>query len=203
MFPGDQDPPANGGPTLASRPDRWISPEEYLAFERASETKHEYLDGQIFPMSGASLEHNTIVVNLIFVLKSALKGRPFRVLPSDMRLRVPSTGLYTYPDVTIVGGEPQLQDKHFDVLLNPTVLIDVLSLSTERTDRGRKAVHYKRIPTLKELLLVSQDDPRIELYRRGENDEWRFIEASGLDASITLESVGCVLPLSDVYERVF
>jgi Uma2 family endonuclease len=199
----DPSGPSSGSSGVSSRPEPWISPEQYLAAERLAETRSEYLDGQVFAMSGASLPHNRIVVNLVVELGRQLKGGPCSVLASDMRLRVPSTGLYTYPDVTVVCGEPQLEDEHFDTLLNPTVLIEVLSPSTERYDRGRKGVHYRRIASLAEFLLVAQDEPRVERYRRQGEGEWVLTEVSGLEESVALDSLGCVFALRDVYDRVF
>ena len=203
MFPGDGFDPRTGAPTVSSSSAPSISPERYLEAERRAETKSEYLAGQVFPMTGASLEHNLIVVNLILVIGTQLKGRPCQVLPSDMRLHIPATGLYTYPDVTVVCGTPELEDEHFDTLLNPTVVIEVLSPSTERWDRGRKAEHYRSIPSLQEYLLVSQDAPRIEQYRRHGEREWVLTDAIGTEDRVELASIGCVLALRDVYARVF
>lgn len=187
---------------MSSRPTPWISPEQYLVAERRSETKNEYYAGQVFPMPGASLEHNLIVANLVIEIGRQLKGGPCRVLPSDMRLRAP-TGLYTYPDVTVMRGRPKLEDEHVDTLLNPTVVIEVLSRSTERYDRGRKAEHYRQIDSLEEYLLVGQNEPRIELYRRQGPRDWVLTEAIGLEESIELASVACVLALRDVYNAVY
>jgi Uma2 family endonuclease len=188
---------------VSSSPAPWISPEEYLEAERRAETKSEYLAGQIFALAGASREHNLIVANLVVEIGRQLKGRPCEVYPSDMRLRVPATGLYTYPDVTVVCGAPQLEDQHRDILLNPTVLIEVLSDSTERYDRGRKAEHYRRIDSLQEYLLVDQKEPRIERYRRQAEREWMLTEVIGLEDDVELASIGCVLLLRDMYDRVF
>jgi Uma2 family endonuclease len=185
-----------------SKPERWIPPEEYLEVERRAETKSEYLDGQIYAMSGASLAHNQIVANLLIALGPQLKGGPCRVLPSDMRVRVPETGLYTYPDVSVVCGDPRLEDAHEDILLNPTVVIEVLSDSTEVYDRGRKFEHYRRIESLAEYVLVSQSEPRIETYRRQGEREWLLTEARGMEESVELPSVRSTLHLRDVYDRV-
>jgi Uma2 family endonuclease len=187
---------------VASKPDRRITPEEYLEADRKADFKSEYLDGKVFAMSGASRRHNLIVGKLIVALGVQLRGRPCEVYPSDMRLRVPETGLYTYPDVTVVCGTPELLDGYFDVLLNPTVLVEVLSESTERTDRGRKAMHYRRIPSLEGYLLVSQEEPRVEAYRRMGEGEWRLTEAAGIDSSVTLDAIACTLALRDLYEGV-
>lgn len=188
---------------MASRAETFISPEQYLEAERRAETKSEYLAGQVFAMGGASERHNLIVANLVAAIHAQLKGRPCRVYPSDMRLRVSETGLYTYPDVTVVCVSPQLEDANMDTLLNPTMLIEVLSDSTERYDRSRKAEHYRRIPSLEEYLLIAQDRPRIERYRRQGEREWLLSEAIGLDESIELASIEGVLALREVYERVF
>jgi Uma2 family endonuclease len=179
-----------------------ITPAEYLEAERRAETKSEYFDGQVFAMSGASLRHNLIVGNLVIEIGRQLKGRPCTVLPSDMRLHIP-TGLYTYPDVTVTCGPPQLEDEHFDTLLNPTLLIEVLSDSTERYDRGRKTEHYRQIESLREYLLVSQEEAHIERYLRQSEREWLLTEAVGFEESINLPSIDCVLALRDVYDRVF
>lgn len=192
-----------GASIMSSRPAPWISAEEYLEFERSSEQKHEYFAGQVFPIPGASREHNVISMNLLASLHAQLRGSPCEVYPSDMRVRIPATGLYTYPDGTVVCETPQLEDAHNDTLLNPTVLIEVLSPSTERYDRGRKAEHYRRIDSLGEYLLVSQEEPKIERYARHGDEHWLLIEAAGLDTSIDLVSIDCVLALSDVYDKVF
>jgi Uma2 family endonuclease len=204
MFNDGEDghPPAPGG-TVLSKPERWTSPEEYLEAERRAEAKSEYLDGQIYAMSGASLAHNRIVANLLIAIGPQLKATPCAVLPSDMRLRVPDTGLYTYADVSVICGEPRLEDAHKDILLNPTVLIEVLSESTESYDRGRKFEHYRRIDSLQDYVLVSQSEPRIETYRRQTAREWLLTEAVGMDESVELASVRCLFPLRDVYDRVF
>ena len=195
--------PFSQGRELTADPARLISPEEYLAFELVAETKHEYYDGRVYAMTGASPRHNRIVVNLIVHLHAQLKGGPCRVYPSDLRLRVNATGLYTYPDVTVVCRDPELEDRHLDTLLNPVVLIEVLSDSTERTDRTRKAPQYRRIESLREYALVDQHEPRVELYRRQSEREWVLTEAVGMGEGIEFASIGCVLPLRDVYERVF
>lgn len=202
MFSEDRDEPGNGAPTVSSRPEPWISPEQYLEAERRAETKSEYLNGQIFAMTGASRAHNLVVTNLVGELRTQLRGRPCEVYPSDMRVRVTETGLYTYPDVTVVCGEPRLEDEHADTLLNPTLLIEVLSESTQRYDRGRKAEHYRRIPSLEEYLLVDQTEPRVERYRRRGEREWLLTEVSGLGERIELDSIDGALALRDVYERV-
>lgn len=202
MSSEDRDAPGNGAPTVSSRPEPWIAPEQYLEAERRAETKSEYVNGQIFAMTGASRAHNLIVTNLVGELRTQLRGRPCEVYPSDMRVRVTETGLYTYPDVTVVCREPRLEDEHADTLLNPTLLIEVLFESTPRYDRGRKAEHYRRISSLEEYLLVDQTEPRVERYRRRGEREWLLTEVSGLGERVELHSIDGALALRDVYERV-
>jgi Uma2 family endonuclease len=176
--------------------------EEYLAFERASEEKHEYLAGEIHAMVGASNNHNLIVANLIIALGIQLRGRSCLVYPSDMRVGIPAVGSYTYPDVTVVCGRPEFEDAEVDILLNPTVIIEVLSPSTEMYDRGKKFQNYRTIASLKEYILVSQDTHRIEQFVRQENEQWLLTDAAVLESSITLPSTNCTLALVDVYDKV-
>jgi Uma2 family endonuclease len=186
---------------MASLPKPRFTPEQYLALEREAETKSEYFDGEIFAMSGASRQHNLISVNVIAELRAQLKGRPCEVYGSDMRVKVDPTGLYTYPDV-VVCGEVRLEDEHLDTLLNPTVLIEVLSPTTEAYDRGKKFAHYRRLDSLTDYLLIAQDQPRIEHYARQADQKWVLSEASELCASLPLTSLGCTLALAEVYDRV-
>ncbi len=201
MIPRDPHEPPGWGTDVTAEPARAMSPEEYLAFERQAWTKHEYHDGHVYALSGASMRHNRIVVNLVLSIGNQLRGGPCEVFASDMRMHA-TAGLYAYPDVTIVCGKPELEDEHLDTLLNPTVLIEVLSPSTERYDRGRKAGYYRTLESLREYLFVSQDQPRIERYARTGEVTWVLTEAVGRDARITLDSVGCTLELSEVYEGV-
>jgi Uma2 family endonuclease len=187
---------------LATQPKQRITPADYLEAERRAEYKSEYYDGEVFAMSGASEPHNLMVANLIVALGSQLRGGPCRVYPSDMRVKVHASGLYTYPDVAVVCGKSQLEDDHFDTLLNPTLLIEVLSPSTESWDRGMKAEHYRRLESLGELLLVAQDEPRVERCRRQGEREWLLTVFCGLDESVELAAVGCTLALRDVYAGV-
>ncbi|MFN8451812.1 MAG: Uma2 family endonuclease [Anaerolineae bacterium] len=176
--------------------------EEYLAFERASEEKHEYLNGEIFMMSGASRHHNIIQINVAASLHAQLRQRSCTAFPSDMRVRI-STGLYTYPDISVVCDPPQYDESEYqDTLLNPTLIVEVLSPSTESFDRGRKFQHYRALASLQEYVLIAQDSAHIERYLRQPNDEWLLADATGLDASIELSSIGCTLVLADVYEKV-
>jgi Uma2 family endonuclease len=179
-----------------------LTAQEYLARERTSEIKHEYLAGEVRVLAGGSQWHNRITGNALASLHAQLRHRPCTVYPSDMRLAVPSTHLYTYADVTVICGEEQFEDDQLDVLLNPTVIVDVLSPSTERDDRGRKFQQYRQIGSFREYLLIAQDTPRIEHYVRQPDNQWLLTEATGLDARLTLPSIGCELALADVYAKV-
>lgn len=179
-----------------------LAPEEYLEIERRAETRSEYLDGEMFAMAGASIEHNAIVANLLRELGQQLKRRPCQVFPSDLRIHIPATGLYTYADVVAVCGEPRLEDAHLDTLLNPTLLIEVLSPTSEAYDRGKKFEHYRSVEPLAEYLLVAQDAPRIEQYLRQPDGRWLFTAVAGLEATIALPSIQCELSLAEVYDKV-
>jgi Uma2 family endonuclease len=180
-----------------------MTQEEYLAAERQAETKSEYFVGEVYAMSGASEEHNLIVTNLIAALATQVRGGPCRVYPSDMRVKVEAGGLYTYPDVGVVCGKSRLEDEHFDTMLNPTVLIEVLSPSTEHWDKGQKAELYRRLSSLRELLLVAQDKPEVLRYHRQSERDWLLTEFRGLDQKVELPSIGCTLALADIYLHVF
>ena len=186
-------------PTL---PKSRYTAEEYLALERAAEYKSEFYSGEIFAMAGASEQHNLIVANLVRELGLQLKKRPCKTYPSDMRLKVASTGLYTYPDVMVVCGKALLDDEEQDTLLNPTLIIEVLSPSTESADRGSKSGHYRKLESLQEYLLVSQTKPHVEHYSRHPDHRWLLSEAEALQSEIRLSSVECVLPLSEIYDKV-
>jgi Uma2 family endonuclease len=187
---------------MATAPGRtYLSPDAYLAIERRSEEKHEYHRGEMFAMGGASRQHTLIVGNIAGELRERLRGRPCETYMLDMRVLVRPTGLFTYPDVTVVCGEPRFLDGVFDTLTNPTVIVEVLSPSTEAYDRGRKFDHYREIASLREYVLVAQDRMSISLYRR-EGDLWTLRHASDAGGVVTLEAIGCELPLAQVYERV-
>jgi Uma2 family endonuclease len=200
MIPHEPYEPPGMERELTADPARLMSPEEYLAFELAAETKHEYHDGRVYAMAGASPRHNRIVANLIVHLGVRLRGGGCRIYPSDLRLRVEATGLYTYPDVTVVCGAPAFGPG--GTLLNPTLLIEVLSPTTERYDRGRKAEHYRTIESLWEYVLIGQDHHRVERYARTGERQWTLTEAIGPEDTIALGAIGCVLSLSDVYEDI-
>jgi Uma2 family endonuclease len=192
--------------------------EEYLAFERASVERHEYLDGVIYAMAGSastqamageSEDHGTICMNLSISLGLQLRGTPCRAFSKDTKVRCgpyrPHTreGLYAYPDLVVVCGPSQYHDQARDVLLNPTVIVEVLSPSTEAIDRGDKLYRYRRwLPTLTDYVLVAQDRPVIDYYHRGDDALWTLRTLEGLEARLHLEDLGCTIPLADVYERI-
>jgi Uma2 family endonuclease len=179
----------------------FISEEDYLETEDISEIKHEYYEGEIFVMTGASEKHNLIASNLIITLGIQLKKRPCRVYPGDMRVKIEQTGLYTYPDVSVVCGERKFDGKKSNTLLNPDVIIEVLSDSTESYDRGEKFRQYRLISSLKEYVMVSQHSRKIEKYSRTEGQKWIFTETGEDSPAIELESIGCVLEISEVYDK--
>jgi Uma2 family endonuclease len=187
---------------MSSQRKTLLTPEEYLAVERRSEVKSEYLAGEVFAMVGASKRHNLIVSNIIRVLGNQLLERPCNVYPSDMRVKVSPLGKYTYPDVVVACEEELFDDAENDTLLNPVVIFEVLSESTEAYDRGKKFEHYQHIESLKEYLLVSQDPYRVEQYvRQGERD-WRYSEYHAAEDVLRIVVVGCELALRDVYAKV-
>jgi Uma2 family endonuclease len=186
---------------MATDPQQRLTIEDYLAFERASETRHDYLDGEVFAMTGASRAHNLIAGNIFREIGNQLRRRPCEVYPEAMRVRTPA-GLFTYPDVVVVCGERRFDDAHFDALLNPTLLVEVLSPSTEAYDRRTKSLHYRSIPSLAEYVLVAQDQIWLEHYARQE-DEWLRSDLNALEQRLAMPAIGCTLLLGDVYERVF
>ncbi|MFN8556189.1 MAG: Uma2 family endonuclease [Dehalococcoidia bacterium] len=179
----------------------WTSPESYLARERAAAFKSEYVDGCIVAMSGASRVHNLITTNLSREVSAQLKGRPCEVYAADMRVLVSAAGQYRYPDVVIVCGRPHFADAEFDTLTNPTVLIEVLSPSTEAADRGEKFAAYRRLDSLQAYVLVAQHELRAERYTR-QGDGWLLTEYTEADDVVELAAVGCALALREVYDKV-
>ena len=182
--------------------EQFITPADYLVLERKALIKSEYLNGRIYAMSGASLQHNRIVAGLAVTVGNQLRRKSCEPFFGDMRVKVSPTGLYTYPDVVIVCGELRLEDQAFDTLLNPTVIIEVLSDSTEKYDRGEKFAHYRALDSLTDYLLVAQNQPRIERFNRQAEGHWLYSVADGLDAQINVGVMDCVLRLNEIYERV-
>lgn len=179
-----------------------ISPQEYLALEREAEYKSEYYAGEVFALAGASLRHNLIAGNVLAALHCQLKGGACQVYPSDLRVKVPQIPYYTYPDVTLVCGKPQLEDEHWDNLLNPIMIFEILYRSTERYDRTSKFESYRRIETLREYVLIAQDSYRVEHYRKQQDGSWIFSETAAAVGILKLATIDCELGLSDIYARV-
>lgn len=176
--------------------------EQYLDLERHTEIRHEFLDGTMYAMSGGSRAHSAICFNLAGCLQPQLRGTPCAGFSPDMKVRAGDASLYAYPDLAVVCGESLLHDDHGDVLLNPSVIFEVLSRSTEAYDRGEKFERYKTIETLTDYVLVSQDRPRLEYFSRQSDGTWSRTEMSGLESSLDISSINCHLMLSEVYDRI-
>ncbi|MCA1614338.1 MAG: Uma2 family endonuclease [Acidobacteria bacterium] len=187
---------------MSSQPTTYLTPAQYLTVERGAEDKNEYIDGEVVAMTGASRKHNLIAVNVTSELRGQLKGRSCEAYASDMRVRVPSGRLYTYPDVVVVCGEPRFEDDHLDTLLNPTLIVEVLSNSTELYDRGKKFGFYRTVESLSDYVLVAQDEHRIEHYAKQPDGRWLLAEYSSQEDVIELESIQCRLALGEVYDKV-
>ncbi|HEX9930448.1 MAG TPA: Uma2 family endonuclease [Pyrinomonadaceae bacterium] len=196
-----------------AKPKSLITAEEYLAYERAAEDRHEYWNGEIFEMAGESYNHGVISSNLTIELGIRLKKTPCRVFNKDMKIRSGSDidlhkslkGFFSYPDVVVVCGAARMHDKVRDVILNPKVVIEVLSPTTEKFDRGEKFIRYRNnLPTLTDYVLVAQNYPLIDHFRRGaeDNGEWIFTPVSGLEAIWNLKNLEISIPLADVYDGV-
>ena len=193
---------------MADRGERYYTTEEYLELEETAQRKHEYLAGRIYAMTGGTANHARLQRNTLSALHVQLRGRPCEAFGSELMVRIEATGLHTYPDVSALCGQARMErtrDGTDDlILLDPSVLVEVLSPSTERYDRGDKFEHYRQIPSLQEYVLVSQDWMHVERFTRAGADgtQWAFSAASGPDGDTELPSIGCVLRLRDVYERV-
>lgn len=176
--------------------------EQYHRLEKHSLVKHELIGGTIVAMVGASRRHNLIVMNIGASLHAQFRDRTCEVYPSDMRVHIPNTDQYTYPDVTVVCDPPEFSDDTIDTLTNPTVIVEVLSPSTEQYDRGRKFQMYRRLPSLQDYVLVTVDQPHIEHFQRTANDMWSLSDAVGLHTTLHIASVDAALLLANVYEKV-
>jgi Uma2 family endonuclease len=187
---------------MSVQPKPYITAEEYLAKERVADYKSEYYKGEIFAFAGASREHNLIAGNIHSILHQQLRNKSCEVYPSDMRVKVNITGLYTYPDVVVVCGEPKFEDERRDTLLNPIVLIEVLSPSTENYDRGTKFEHYRTISSLSDYLLVAQDKIHVEHYVRQSDRSWLFSEFKSTKEKFKIQSIDCDLTVEEIYEKV-
>jgi Uma2 family endonuclease len=187
---------------MSTLPVRRLTEVDYLAQERKAETKSEFYNGDIFAMAGARRNHNLIAGNIYGELREQLRKGPCEAYLADMRVKVAKTGLYAYPDIAIACGEPRFLDNEDDTLLNPTLIVEVLSESTARYVRNLKSRLYRKLPSLRQYLIVEQDEPLIEVYSRSPDGEWKLKDASELAQSVTLKSIGCKLSLAAVYEKV-
>jgi Uma2 family endonuclease len=180
------------------------TPQEYLSAERIASGKNEYYEGQILEMPGASEGHNFIVSNLIREIGPFLKGKPFDIFPSDFRVGTPNMDTYVYPDVTIVSGKCILQDDQFDTLLNPSVVIEVMSTYSKERDLGYKFFRYQRIPSVKEYIVIDSRSYFVQIARRQEDDSWKFEQIEdNKSASLFIETIQYSVPLKDIYYHVF
>lgn len=179
---------------------KFITFDQYLAIEAETGLKHEYFNGEVFAMAGGSPNHSALQAQLTGQLYAQLKGRPCRLFSADLRVTVEAAGLYTYPDLSVVCGGAQFDDHN--TLLNPTLLAEVLSPSTEAYDRGAKFGLYQQLPSLRQYLLISQDQRMVHLYTRSDDGKWTFEQHTQPDATIDLTSIGCTLNVGELYEQV-
>jgi Uma2 family endonuclease len=187
---------------MSTIPKTFLTPEQYLEIERKVEYKSEYYAGEMFAMSGASLKHNRLTMDLSFLLYPQVEKHGRQILANDMRVRVSSTGLYTYPDVIVVCGQPQLLDDSMDTLLNPIFLAEVLSPSTEAYDRGRKSEHYRKLESLREYLLIAHDRLQADLYTLQPSGRWELTEASQKEDVLELRSIDCRVSMAELYRHI-
>lgn len=187
---------------MCALPKHYMTPREYLAQERQAETKSEYLDGEVYALAGASYAHTMIASNALVSLAPQLKRRSCTVHGSDLRINVRETDFYAYPDIVVICGKPQFADHQRDTLLNPSVIFEILSRSTEGYDRGEKFTHYRLLESLTDYILVSQHRPLVEHYARQQDESWLLKSYVGLDAVLPIPSIGCELSLADIYDKV-
>lgn len=180
----------------------YISQEEYLETERAALEKHEYYQGEIFAMSGASVNHNIISVNLISELKTKLKGNGCRLYGSDLRIHIPKNTLFTYPDISIICGDPDLTDDKFDTATNPSVIIELLSKSTRNYDMGQKFTLYRDIESLQEYILIDTEKIYVEKHIRNADNSWQLTDYRSQDNSFEISTIGLIFLLKDIYEDI-
>jgi len=181
----------------------FITPEQYLDWEEDQPTKNEYFHGRIYAMTGGSLEHVTIIQNLSLSLGRRLEGGKCRIFTSEMRIKVNETGLYTYPDAAVVCNEMQLDRRTKSVtLLNPTLIIEVLSPSTEAYDRGEKFTHYRQLPSLTDYILITTQSPQVEHYQLQDDGDWRLTIRTGIESSLMIKALGIEIPFTEIYEYV-
>ena len=188
--------------SAAERIPSYVTPQDYLAHERKAQTRSEYHDGVVVAMAGASWEHNQITRNLVRHLANQMDGSSCEPVVSDMRVHIPECNRYFYPDVMLVCGGPRFEDAKMDSLLNPSLIVEVLSDSTEKADRGVKFDCYRTLESLTVYALVAQDSPRVEVYTRHPDGTWRYEVVKDLEAMLALPSIGVSMRLADVYARV-
>jgi Uma2 family endonuclease len=179
-----------------------VTPERYLEMERASEEKHEYYKGEVFAMSGASLRHNIIAKNFNGILIPFLKGQSCDIFGSDLRIHIPENSLFTYPDFSIICGEPKTTDKEKDTVINPSVLVEILSKSTKDYDRGTKFSLYRSIKTLKEYILIDFLSISVELFAKQQDNSWKLTEYKQLSDNFYIAAIDLTLFLKDIYDNV-
>jgi Uma2 family endonuclease len=188
--------------SMSAQPQPRLTAEEYLSLDRAAEFRSEYFDGHMYEKQGGSFRHACIISNLLYGLSTRLKLKGYDVLPPDLRLKALSGRLFAYPDLTVVRHPPELLAHQQDVLLNPTVLVEVLSPESEHRDRGYKFLHYREIESLRGYLLVSQTEPFIEIWRRTSANQWMLSDCAGMDAACRFDSLDCEIPLAEIYYQI-
>jgi len=176
--------------------------QEYLDFEVNSQERHEYIDGEVRKMTGGTPNHGKIVLNFGSILNFAMKGKDYDVFVTDQRLWIPEKNIYTYPDIMIIQGELQFQEGRKDTLMNPCLIGEVLSNSTQGYDKDEKFQAYRSIPSFQEYVLIDQYSPQIEHYRKTDRHQWLFTEYQGLDSILSLAIDGMTIPLADIYDKV-
>jgi Uma2 family endonuclease len=181
---------------------RYYTPEEYLALEEVAIDKSEYHDGEIIPMTGGTTNHNSIIINLIANLKFGLRGKDYRLFTSDVRLWIPLTRRYVYPDIMVIQGEPIYHENNKTIVTNPLVIIEILSNSTKDYDRGGKFLAYRSIPEFREYILIDQYSYHIEQFAKNSKGKWELTEYDSEESVLILESVEFQIPLKEIYERI-
>lgn len=176
--------------------------EQYLAIERAADHKSEYLDGHIYAMAGSTPEHSAITANATFALAAQLLDMPCQVYSNDMKVRTSPDGLFAYPDLSVVCGDPVFHDETRDVLINPVIIVEVLSDSTEAYDRGKKFIRYRQMESLRDYLLIAQHEPYVEHYARKVDGTWLLTPADGLESEVQLTAVDRAIALSTIYRNI-
>lgn len=187
---------------MSAEPQRKWTFEEYLSYDRDSEIRHEYFDGEIFAMSGASRKHNLIGSNVNAALHPQVRARGCEIYANDMRVRIPATDYGTFPDLVVVCGEPRFEDEKEDTLTNPTLLVEILSPSTEDYDHGKKFAHYRTLTSLRTYVMIAQDEVRVEVYERQAENRWVLSELRGRSEVLDLPAIQAKLALTDVYAGV-